>query len=32
MGRPSRIHVEAGPEGVAVEGAARRVMEGRLLL
>jgi trans-2,3-dihydro-3-hydroxyanthranilate isomerase len=32
MGRPSRILVEAGPDGVAVEGAARRVMEGRLLL
>jgi trans-2,3-dihydro-3-hydroxyanthranilate isomerase len=32
MGRPSRILVEAGPKGVAVEGAARRVMEGRLLL
>lgn len=32
MGRPSRIRVEAGPEGVAVSGAARRVMEGRLTL
>jgi trans-2,3-dihydro-3-hydroxyanthranilate isomerase len=32
MGRPSRIGVEAGPEGVAVSGAARKVMEGRLTL
>lgn len=32
MGRPSRIRVEAGPDGVAVSGAARRVMEGRLTL
>ena len=32
MGRPSRIRVEAGPDGVAVSGSARRVMEGRLTL
>lgn len=32
MGRPSRIRVEAGPGGVTVTGAARRIMEGRLLL
>jgi trans-2,3-dihydro-3-hydroxyanthranilate isomerase len=32
MGRPSRIRVTAGPEGVAVEGSARRIMEGRLLI
>ncbi len=32
MGRPSRILVEAGPEGVAVSGAARKVMEGRLMV
>jgi trans-2,3-dihydro-3-hydroxyanthranilate isomerase len=32
MGRPSRILVEAGPDGVTVTGAARRIMEGRLVL
>jgi trans-2,3-dihydro-3-hydroxyanthranilate isomerase len=32
MGRPSRIRVEAGADGVAVSGAARKVMEGRLTL
>ncbi|MCU0854219.1 MAG: PhzF family phenazine biosynthesis protein [Rhodobacteraceae bacterium] len=32
MGRPSRIRVEAGPDGVAVSGAARKIMEGRLTL
>jgi trans-2,3-dihydro-3-hydroxyanthranilate isomerase len=32
MGRPSRIGVEAGPEGVAISGSACRVMEGRLTL
>ena len=32
MGRPSRIRVEAGRGAVAVEGAARRIMEGQLLL
>ena len=32
MGRPSRIGVEAGPEGVAVSGSACKVMEGRLVL
>jgi len=32
MGRPSRIRIEAGPEGVTVAGSARRVMEGRLTL
>ena len=32
MGRPSRIRVEAGTSGVAVSGAARKVMEGRLTL
>lgn len=30
MGRPSRIRVETGPEGVAVSGSACRVMEGRI--
>jgi len=30
MGRPSRILVQAGPEGVRVAGSARKVMEGRL--
>ncbi len=32
MGRPSRIGIEAGPDGVTVAGSARRVMEGRLTL
>jgi len=32
MGRPSRIGVEAGPDGVSVSGSARRIMEGRLLV
>jgi trans-2,3-dihydro-3-hydroxyanthranilate isomerase len=32
MGRPSRIGVTAGPEGVAVSGSARKVMEGLLIL
>jgi trans-2,3-dihydro-3-hydroxyanthranilate isomerase len=32
MGRPSRIGVEAGPEGVAVTGSACQVMDGRLIL
>lgn len=31
MGRPSRIRIAADRDGVAVEGTARRVMEGRLL-
>lgn len=32
MDRPSRIDVQAGPEGVTISGSARRVMEGRLFL
>jgi trans-2,3-dihydro-3-hydroxyanthranilate isomerase len=32
MGRPSRIGVTAGPEGVSVTGSAVRIMEGRLIL
>lgn len=32
MGRPSRIGVAAGPEGVTVSGSAVRVMEGKLIL
>ncbi len=32
MGRPSRIGVEAGSWGVAISGAACRVMEGRLVV
>ena len=32
MGRPSRIGVTAGPDGLTVSGSARKVMEGRLTL